>query len=72
MVNRIMCLSIPGKVLSIEKGKIIVDYGSEKRESNFSLVDVKVGDYVIIKEKIIISKIPKLKAEEYLDLLKNG
>ncbi len=64
-----MCLSIPGKVLSIEKDKIIVDYGSEKRESNFSLVDVVVGDYVIVSNKFIVAKLNKDEAEGFLEII---
>ena len=67
-----MCLSIPGKVQEIKKnGKIVVDYGSEKRRADLSLVKIKEGDYVIIKEKIIIEIIPKEEAEKYLKLIKN-
>lgn len=68
-----MCLSIPGKVQEIKNnGKIIVDYGSEKRMADFSLVKIKKGDYVIIKEKIVIEIIPKEEAEEYLKIIKNA
>ncbi|MBM3234052.1 HypC/HybG/HupF family hydrogenase formation chaperone [Candidatus Pacearchaeota archaeon] len=67
-----MCLSIPGKVEKIENGKIIVDYGSGKRTADFSLADIQEGDYVIVKEKIVIEKIPKKEAEEYLKLIKNA
>jgi len=67
-----MCLSIPGKVQEIKKnGKIVVDYGSEKRMADFSLIKIKEGDYVIIKEKIVIEIIPKEEAEEYLKIIKN-
>jgi hydrogenase assembly chaperone HypC/HupF len=66
-----MCLSIPGKVASIRKGKIIIDYSGEKREANLALTDIKVGDWVIVKEKIIIERIPKEEAEKYLKLIKN-
>lgn len=63
-----MCLSIPGKVLSIGK-KIIVDYSGEKREAEMSLVEIKEGDYVIISNKMIVSKVPKKEAEEFLKLI---
>jgi len=66
-----MCLSIPGKIVSIEEKKIVVDYGEEKREANFSIVEIKAGDYVIMKEKIIIAMVPEEEAEEYLKLIKN-
>ena len=65
-----MCLSIPGKVASIRKGKITVDYSGEKREANLALMDIKVGDWVIVNNKIIISKMPKEEARKILEAVK--
>ena len=64
-----MCLSIPGKVISVKENEIIVDYETEQRTSNLSLVDIQEGDYVIISNKIIINKIDKEKAEKMLGML---
>jgi hydrogenase expression/formation protein HypC len=67
-----MCLSIPGKVIEIEKDKFMIDYGSEKRQAIMSVVeDLKIGDYVIISNKIIISIIPKNQAIKYLEIVGN-
>ena len=46
-----MCLAIPGKIVEIDKNEEhgIVDYGDgTKRKVNISLVEVKVGDYVLV------------------------
>lgn len=44
-----MCLAIPAKVLSINGNKANVDFGKGVvKDVNISLVDAKVGDYVII------------------------
>lgn len=64
-----MCLTIPGKVVEIGKDKFVVGYGSEKREAVMSVVDVQVGDYVIVSNKIIITKVPKDQAIKYLDII---
>ena len=64
-----MCLSIPGKIIEIGENRFVVDYGSEKREVNLSLVDVKLGDYVIVSNKIIITIVPKERAEKFFELL---
>jgi hydrogenase assembly chaperone HypC/HupF len=63
-----MCLSIPGKIVSIGE-KISVDYGGEVREADFSLIDVNVGDYVIINNKIIITKLSEESAKKFLSTL---
>ena len=66
-----MCLSIPGKVIAKESKGIVVDYGTEKRLAELSLVDIELGDYVIISNKIIISKVEKKKAEQFLAMVNN-
>ncbi len=65
-----MCLSIPGKVIEIKNNQFMINYGDEKRVVEQSVVDVEVGDYVIVNNKIIISKIDKEKAEQFLELLR--
>ena len=66
-----MCLSIPGKLVQIGENKFIIDYGSEKREAIMSVIsDLKVGDYVIVSNKIIITSVPEEQAIKYLELIK--
>ncbi|MDD5502649.1 MAG: HypC/HybG/HupF family hydrogenase formation chaperone [Candidatus Thermoplasmatota archaeon] len=44
-----MCLAIPGKILKITDNKAEVDFGEgSSRQCNISLVDAKVGDYVVV------------------------
>ncbi|MEM3590303.1 MAG: HypC/HybG/HupF family hydrogenase formation chaperone, partial [Candidatus Bathyarchaeia archaeon] len=43
-----MCLAIPGRVMEIKGGLAKVDFGGVTREVDISLVDPKVGDYVIV------------------------
>lgn len=65
-----MCLSIPGKIIKIEKNKFLIDYINQKRTVYETIVDdLKVGDYVIVSSKIIVNKIPKEKAIKYLEIL---
>jgi len=63
-----MCLAIPGKVVEIkDNGKIaIVDYGSEKREADNSLVKAKVGDWVIVQFKVVVERLSEEEARESL------
>jgi len=70
-MNNNMCLSIPGKVIEISENKFLIDYETQKREVNFSVIDVKIGDYVIVSNKIIINKVPKEEAIKYLDMIRN-
>ena len=63
-----MCLSVPGKV--VETGKeIVLEYSGEKRNIEISLVDLKVGDYVIVTGGVVVSKVDKEKAKGFLEVL---
>lgn len=69
-----MCLAIPAKVVEISKGKegartkAKADFGGVSREIDISLVDVKVGEYVIVHAGFAIEIIDKHEAEETLEL----
>ncbi|MBT4648178.1 HypC/HybG/HupF family hydrogenase formation chaperone [archaeon] len=67
-----MCLAVPGKILEIKDKTAILDYGSEKREADCSLIECKVGDYVIVSNKMIIDKISKIEAEESLKMYRDA
>jgi len=64
-----MCLAIPARVLK-RKGSIAkVDFGDgTAREVNVSLVDVKVGEYVIVHAGFAIQVLDKKSAEETIRL----
>ena len=61
-----MCLAIPGKIVSIKGNMATVDYGPEKREADCSFIKTKIGDYVIIQNKIVVEKIPEKEAIQAL------
>ena len=64
-----MCLAIPAKVKSIEENKAKVDFGEGVlREVNISLVDAKVGDYVLVHAGYAIQVLDKEEAQETLRL----
>ena len=68
-----MCLAIPGKVLEIEKNKehATIDYGDgTKRKANVTLVEVKVGDYVLVHAGFAIEVLNEKEAQETLDLFR--
>jgi len=68
-----MCLAIPGKIIKLDKKRqtAIVDYGSgTKRNANVSLVDVKLGDYVLVHAGFAIQTLDKKEALETLALFR--
>jgi hydrogenase expression/formation protein HypC len=68
-----MCLAIPGKIIEIDKNKehAKIDYGDgTKRNANISLVDVKVGDYVLVHAGFAIEVLDEKEANETLDIFR--
>jgi hydrogenase expression/formation protein HypC len=72
-----MCLAIPALVMSVEGSKANVDFGQDVlREVNVSLVEAKIGDYVLVHAGYAIQVVEKDEALETLrlwnDILKAG
>ena len=68
-----MCLAIPGKIVKIDSDKEhgIVDYGDgTKRKANITLVEAKIGDYVLVHAGFAIEVLSEKDAKETLDLFR--
>jgi hydrogenase expression/formation protein HypC len=64
-----MCLAIPAKVIEVKGDMAKVDFGEGVlREVNVSLVEVKVGEYVLVHAGYAIGVIEPKEAEETLRL----
>lgn len=64
-----MCLAIPAKVVEINGDMARVDFGAgTMREVNVSLVEAKIGEYVIVHAGYAIETLDKKAAEETLAL----
>ena len=64
-----MCLAYPGKVVRIDGELASVDYGPDgiRDNINISLIDVQVGDYVLVQGGFAIRVLTEKEAEESLD-----
>lgn len=65
-----MCLAVPAEVKSIEGHIATVDYGGVSRTANISLVDAKVGDFVIVHAGYAIQVMDREEAEKTLDMFR--
>ena len=64
-----MCLAIPARVMSIKGEKAQVDFGEGVlRDINVTLVDAKVGEYVLVHAGYAIQKMDEKDAKETLAL----
>ncbi|TET92034.1 MAG: HypC/HybG/HupF family hydrogenase formation chaperone [Methanomassiliicoccales archaeon] len=63
-----MCLAIPARVLRINGDIAEVDFGGTVRQANVSLVDAKVGEYVIVHAGYAIQILDREDAEETLEM----
>ena len=61
---------MPAEVKSIDGHTATVDYGGVSRRANISLVDVKVGEYVIVHAGYAIQVLDKEEAGKTLEIFK--
>lgn len=65
-----MCLAVPAEIKSIDGSIATVDYGGVSRTANISLVEAKVGDFVIVHAGYAIQVLDREEAEKTLDLFR--
>jgi hydrogenase expression/formation protein HypC len=63
-----MCLAVPGQVVSIDGNQADVDFGGVLRKVNVSLVDAKIGEWVVVHAGFAIEKMDEEEARETLKL----
>ncbi|WOX55705.1 MULTISPECIES: HypC/HybG/HupF family hydrogenase formation chaperone [unclassified Methanoculleus] len=55
-----MCIAMPGEVLEIKEGNIgVVDFGDLQQEVRLDLVDVKVGEFVLVHVGFAIQRLSR-------------
>ena len=67
-----MCLTIPGKVVTITGDLASVDYGEDgvRKNINISLVKPRLGDYVLVQSGFAVKLLSESEAVEALDIWK--
>jgi len=66
-----MCLSIPGKVISIENDIATVSVGGSEVQAGLQLLDdVKIGDYVLVHSGFALQLISEDEAARTLELIR--
>jgi hydrogenase expression/formation protein HypC len=52
-----MCVALPGKIIEIKDRDAVVDFNGNQVTARAGLVDVKVGDYVLVHAGCVIQKV---------------
>ena len=68
-----MCLAIPGKIIEIDTKNehATIEYGEgTARKANVTLVNAKIGDYVLVHAGFAIEVLDKKEAKETLKLFR--
>lgn len=63
-----MCVAAPGKVTQINGDTAVIDYNGNKVNANKGIVDVKIGDYVLVHAGLIIQVLPEDEARNMLEM----
>ena len=63
-----MCVAAPGKVIEINGDTAVIDYNGNKVNANKGIVDIKIGDYVLVHAGLIIQVLPEDEAKNMPEL----
>jgi hydrogenase expression/formation protein HypC len=63
-----MCIAVPGRVISIDGDSATVDFSGNVITADIRLVDVAVGDYVLVHAGCAIEVMKREEAEELASL----
>jgi len=66
-----MCLTIPKKVIAIEKDVVVTEDFQGNRQELKTLIELSVGDFVCSQQNVVIDKMSSEEAQEILQLVLN-
>jgi hydrogenase expression/formation protein HypC len=66
-----MCVAYPGKVIEIDGRKAKADFAGNIVDVNIGVVDVNVGDYVLVHAGLAIEAMDEAKAKRILEVFED-
>lgn len=63
-----MCVAMPGKVLSVDGTRAVVDFSGNTVTAEAGLVSIKPGDYVLVHAGCILQVLSDFDRDMLLDL----
>ncbi|MBQ8625811.1 MAG: HypC/HybG/HupF family hydrogenase formation chaperone [Agathobacter sp.] len=64
-----MCVALPGKVIQVNEKDAVVDFNGNQVTARTGLVDIKVGDYVLVHAGCVIQKVTMQDAADLTELM---
>ena len=66
-----MCVALPGKVIEVSEKTAVVDFNGNQVTARCGLVDINVGDFVLVHAGCILQKVSMEEAENLNELMKD-
>ncbi|MCL2143360.1 MAG: HypC/HybG/HupF family hydrogenase formation chaperone [Methanomassiliicoccaceae archaeon] len=63
-----MCLALPGKIISVKDDTADVDFGGVVKQANITMVETKIGDWVVVHAGFAIEIMDEDEAMRTIDL----
>lgn len=63
-----MCVALPGKIEKIEDGIATVNFSGNSVRAHTGIVDVAVGDFVLVHAGLVIQKLDEQEAANMTEL----
>lgn len=67
-----MCLAEPARVVSVSKGKAVLERLGKKLEALVPLEGVKAGDWVLVQQGMVVERLSEAEAKEALAAFKEA
>ncbi|MDR0778432.1 MAG: HypC/HybG/HupF family hydrogenase formation chaperone [Methanomassiliicoccaceae archaeon] len=63
-----MCLALPGKIISMNDDTADIDFGGVIRKANITMVETKIGDWVVVHAGFAIEVMDEEEAMRTIEL----
>ncbi|MDR0335051.1 MAG: HypC/HybG/HupF family hydrogenase formation chaperone [Methanomassiliicoccaceae archaeon] len=63
-----MCLALPGKIISVKGDTADVDFGGVVKQANITMVESKIGDWVVVHAGFAIEIMDEEEARKTIEL----
>lgn len=64
-----MCVALPGRVIEIKDKDAVVDFNGNQVTARAGLVEIAVGDYVLVHAGCVIQKVSPQDAADLTELM---